>query len=71
MYLKIPYFQVAELPSNVYWRDPFFSLCQPKHLTEFTVIDVDCVDEYSNFIPGGHGHLSAKVWLIFSNFLPF
>uniref|UniRef100_A0A915JKI9 60S ribosomal export protein NMD3 n=1 Tax=Romanomermis culicivorax TaxID=13658 RepID=A0A915JKI9_ROMCU len=51
--------QVAEVSSPVYWRDPFYSLCHQKRLSEYTVIDVDESGE-DNYVPGGHGRLSKK-----------
>lgn len=43
----------------MYWREPFDSLCQPRQLTEYTVIDCETIDLPQRGV--GHGHVSAKV----------
>lgn len=34
-------FSVADMSGNLYWREPFRSICTQKHLTEFTVLNVE------------------------------
>lgn len=53
-----------------YWRQPFDSLCQPKQLMEFYVIDVEDVGEITR--NAGAGHVSRKhclvdAWVVPSN----
>lgn len=59
-----------EVPSIIYWKDPFEILCQPKQLVEFYVIDVEPIDNLKRGV--GHGHVSTKhgladVWIVRSN----
>lgn len=54
-------FSVADIPGNVYWRDPFNSLCQSNQLTEYTVIDIEHVDKNQKTSNASHGHISNKV----------
>ncbi|GAV05865.1 hypothetical protein RvY_15929 [Ramazzottius varieornatus] len=62
--------QVAEMSGNLYWREPFRSICTQKHLSEFTVMDVDTVNEMD--MRGSTGRLSEKhvvadVWVVKSS----
>lgn len=34
---------VAEVDGNTYWRNPFNSLCNPRQLEEFIVMDIDII----------------------------
>lgn len=34
---------VAEVDGNTYWRNPFNSLCNPRQLVEFIVMDIDVI----------------------------
>lgn len=34
---------VAEVDGNTYWRNPFNSLCNPRQLVEFIVMDIDII----------------------------
>lgn len=52
--------------SVAFWREPFESLCQPKQLTEFYVVDVEPIENLER--KAGHGFVSKKhqladVWL--------
>lgn len=61
--------QIAELNANVYYRQPFEAICNPKQLTEFIVMDIEVIlDKDRHFFPG-QGPISAKhvvsdVWLV-------
>lgn len=61
--------QIAELSANVYYRQPFEAICNPKQLTEFIVMDIEVIlDKDRHFFPG-QGQISAKhvvsdVWLV-------
>jgi len=64
--------QTADVPSNVYWRDPFNSLCQSNQFVEYTVIDIDAIDQNKKTLGAGHGHVSqkhqlAEAWLMKSS----
>lgn len=36
---------VAEVTSTVYWRTPFESICNPKQLIEYIVMDLEVIKE--------------------------
>lgn len=61
--------QIAELSANVYYRQPFEAICNPKQLTEYIVMDIEVIlDKDRHFFPG-QGQISAKhvvsdVWLV-------
>ncbi|VDO58966.1 unnamed protein product [Haemonchus placei] len=62
--------QMADIQATSFWRDPFDSLCTPKQLSEFYVLDVDIVDNLDR--KAGHGfvskkHVLADVWLVRSH----
>ena len=38
---------VAELNAAQFWRDPFSSVCDPKQLKEFTVMEVSICIQYN------------------------
>lgn len=61
--------QTADVSGQAYYREPFESLCQPKQLAEFYVVDVEPVQVERT---AGHGHVSTKhevadVWVMRSN----
>ncbi|XP_038052083.1 60S ribosomal export protein NMD3-like [Patiria miniata] len=61
--------QVAEIPANNYWRSPFNSLCDPKQLTEYTVLQVERIEDRERRHVAGEGsrsnkHLLADVWVM-------
>ncbi|CAJ0948608.1 unnamed protein product, partial [Mesorhabditis belari] len=61
--------QMADVNSTAFWREPFESLCSPKMLTEFYVMDVEPTEVERK---PGHGYVSKKheladVWLQRSN----
>jgi nonsense-mediated mRNA decay protein 3 len=49
--------QQGEVTSNVYWKHQFTSLMDTRRLSEFTVLDVDIIDEDSN---GGQSVFNYK-----------
>ncbi|PAV87908.1 hypothetical protein WR25_03686 [Diploscapter pachys] len=58
--------QLADIQGCNFWRDPFETLCGPKQLTEFYVMDVELVQNFQR--NAGHGLISKKheladVWL--------
>uniref|UniRef100_A0A1B6DMT1 60S ribosomal export protein NMD3 OB-fold domain-containing protein n=1 Tax=Clastoptera arizonana TaxID=38151 RepID=A0A1B6DMT1_9HEMI len=62
-------FIVAEITSDLYWRNPFLNICVPKHLVPFIVIDIEVIEYKSrkNF-PGmgavSNKHLIADAWVV-------
>ncbi|VDL81668.1 unnamed protein product [Nippostrongylus brasiliensis] len=62
--------QMADIQATSFWRDPFESLCTPKQLSEFYVLDVERIDSLDR--KAGHGFISKKhaladVWLVRSH----
>ncbi|XKL65881.1 hypothetical protein PGB90_009301 [Kerria lacca] len=60
--------QIAELPSSLYWREPFNAICNPKNLVEFIVIDIEPIlDKDRKYFPGqgtvSKKHVLADVWV--------
>ncbi|XP_043261013.1 60S ribosomal export protein NMD3 [Colletes gigas] len=61
--------QIAEVNSTLYWRHTFNSICNPKQLLEYTVMDIEPVKfKDRNFFPGqgtiSNKHVIADVWLV-------
>lgn len=61
--------QIAEVSSTVYWRDPFKSICNPKQLTEYVVMDIEPIKDKERKVFPGQGAISLKhvisdVWLV-------
>jgi len=52
---------VAELDSNVYWRYNFNSICDPKQLIEYIVMDIEPIKYKNRKIFPGQGAISNKV----------
>uniref|UniRef100_A0A914LGG1 60S ribosomal export protein NMD3 n=4 Tax=Meloidogyne TaxID=189290 RepID=A0A914LGG1_MELIC len=62
--------QLFELNSNIYWKEPFGMLIQPKMLTEFYVLEVEEIEDSDQLIPLGHiskRHKLADVWVVKSD----
>ncbi|XP_064652153.1 60S ribosomal export protein NMD3-like [Lineus longissimus] len=64
--------QIAEVPGPVYWRAPFHSICGPKQLQEFIVMQIDEVFEKDKKLGRGHGqeskrHSLAEVYVVKSS----
>ncbi|XP_071144460.1 60S ribosomal export protein NMD3-like [Mytilus edulis] len=55
--------QVAEVKGPQYWRYPFLTVCEPKQLVEFMVIDLEIVADKDkpNKSPVSHKHVLANV----------
>ncbi|XP_053382843.1 60S ribosomal export protein NMD3-like isoform X5 [Mercenaria mercenaria] len=58
--------KVAEVSGQAYWRSPFVSLCSPKQLIEYMVMQVDIVlDKDKPVVQGqtSQRHVLADVWV--------
>lgn len=54
---------VAELNASLYWRHAFNSICDPKQLIEYTVMDIEQIKfKDRKFFPG-QGTISDKVYI--------
>lgn len=51
---------VAEVDGNTFWRNPFSSLCNPRQMEEFIVMDIDIIRDQK--LGAGAGVRSNKVW---------
>lgn len=61
--------QVAEVTRDVFWRTPFQSLCHPKQMQEFIVMQSDPIREKDKRKVAGAGQISQKhvlsdVWVV-------
>ncbi|XP_020281417.1 60S ribosomal export protein NMD3 [Pseudomyrmex gracilis] len=61
--------QIAEVSAPVYWRYNFNSICNPKQLTEYIVMDIEIINcEDKKTFPGqgsiSKKHIIADVWLV-------
>ncbi|XP_055345552.1 60S ribosomal export protein NMD3-like [Paramacrobiotus metropolitanus] len=62
--------QTAELNANTFWREPFRSICTQKHLTEFTVLNVEHlrdVDIHASSQKLSDKHVVADIWVMRSS----
>jgi len=62
--------QVAEIPSAIFWRTPFGTLCSCRNLVEFVVMDVELNPKRAKF--SGQGtisdkHMPADVYVVKAN----
>lgn len=60
---------VAELSSNVFYRQPFEAICNPKQLVEYIVMDIEIVlARDRKFFPGqgkvSTKHVVADIWVV-------
>ncbi|XP_052764835.1 60S ribosomal export protein NMD3-like [Mya arenaria] len=58
--------QVAEVSGPVYWRSPFASLCSPRQLIEYMVMDVQYVNDRDKPVIRGQvsqKHVLADLWV--------
>lgn len=56
---------VAELSATLYWRHTFNSICDPKQLIEYTVMDIEQIKfKDRKFFPG-QGTISNKVSIMY------
>ncbi|MGH0148638.1 UNVERIFIED_CONTAM: hypothetical protein FKN15_033802 [Acipenser sinensis] len=56
----------AEVDGNTYWRSPFHSLCSPRQLEEFIVMDIETVRDHKQGAGAGmrsNKHILADVWV--------
>lgn len=61
--------QIAEVNATVFWRNPFHSICNPKQLTEYIVMDVEIRKNYDQKTFPGQGaisqkHILADIWVV-------
>uniref|UniRef100_A0A0A9Y8T2 60S ribosomal export protein NMD3 n=1 Tax=Lygus hesperus TaxID=30085 RepID=A0A0A9Y8T2_LYGHE len=61
--------QLAEVSGSKYWMDSFQSICNPKQLVEYIVMDIDPIhDKDRHFFPGqgqiSNKHVLADVWVV-------
>ncbi|RZC39523.1 60S ribosomal export protein NMD3 [Asbolus verrucosus] len=61
--------QIAEVNSTVYWRSPFASICNPKQLVEYVVMDIEPImDKDRRTFPGqgavSNKHVLADIWVV-------
>jgi len=53
---------VAEVNSTTFWRYPFDSICNPKQLTEYIIMDIDLILNKDRKTFPGQGAVSNKVF---------
>lgn len=61
---------MAEISGASYFRSPFTSICDPKQLTEYTVVEIELIHDKKNFPgqgPVSQKHVLADVWLVKSS----
>lgn len=62
--------QIAEISGMNYFRYPFTSICDPKQLVEYTVMDIEIIRDRKQF-PGqgpiSFKHVVADVWVVKSS----
>jgi len=61
--------KTAEVSATVYWRNNFNSICDPKQLTEYIVMDIEPIKYKDRKIFPGQGtisnkHVVADAWLV-------
>ncbi|XP_039958387.1 60S ribosomal export protein NMD3 [Bactrocera neohumeralis] len=64
--------QISELPGQMFFRNPFEALCDPKQLVEYVVMDIEPImDKDRKHIPGtGHvsfRHVLCDIWVVRSS----
>lgn len=62
--------QMAEISGTSYFRYPFTSICDPKQLVEYTVMDIEIIRERRQFPgqgPVSIKHVPADVWVVKSS----
>ncbi|KAJ8368786.1 hypothetical protein SKAU_G00088140 [Synaphobranchus kaupii] len=58
--------QIAEVDGSTYWRNPFSSLCNPRQLVEFIVMDIDIIRDQKQKAGAGlrsNKHTLAELWV--------
>jgi nonsense-mediated mRNA decay protein 3 len=53
---------VAEVNSTTFWRYPFDSICNPKQLMEYIIMDIDLILNKDRRTFPGQGAVSSKVF---------
>lgn len=61
--------QIADLSSVLFWRYPFSTICDPKQLVEYIVMDIEPIMEKErNYFPGQGAvstkHVLADIWVV-------
>ncbi|KAB0802182.1 hypothetical protein PPYR_04368 [Photinus pyralis] len=61
--------QIAEVSSTIFWRYPFKSICNPRQLVEYVVMDIEPIlDKNRTHFPGqgaiSSKHILSDVWLV-------
>ncbi|XP_066583452.1 60S ribosomal export protein NMD3 [Prorops nasuta] len=61
--------QIAEINSTIYWRHAFNSICDPKQLTEYVVMDIDPIKDKDKKVFPGQGcvsqkHVISDAWIV-------
>lgn len=61
--------QITEVNSTTFWRYPFNSICNPKQLVEYVVMDIEPITDKNRKSFPGQGsvstkHMLADVWLV-------
>lgn len=61
--------QIADISAGVYWRDPFVSICGPKQLVEYIIMNVEIISDASRYKFAGQGatsekHVLADIWVV-------
>ncbi|KAI8424390.1 hypothetical protein MSG28_002912 [Choristoneura fumiferana] len=61
--------QVCDISSTVYWRNPFNTICNPKQLVKYIIMDIDILKEHEKKSFPGQGmvsnkHVLADVWVV-------
>ncbi|KAJ8894384.1 hypothetical protein PR048_007035 [Dryococelus australis] len=60
--------QIAEVSGTLFWRYPFSSICNPKQLTEYVVMDIEPIRDKDRKIFPGQGAISSKDVFCLSDF---
>ncbi|CAH1239124.1 NMD3 [Branchiostoma lanceolatum] len=60
--------QIADVTAPIFWRTSFQSLCEPRQLTEYMVLEVEPIRHHDRVHVAGEGaksqkHLLADVWV--------
>jgi nonsense-mediated mRNA decay protein 3 len=58
---------MTEIDANTYWRTPFASLCTPKQLNEYIIMDIEQIDSHHKrhvFGKESKKHVLADAWVM-------
>ncbi len=53
--------QAVEIPANAFFKSPFSAVAVPKHFTEYTVINIEIIEENERRKFAGQGAISKRV----------